>query len=269
MEYHLNPPLKTEDEEWPTNWPEWVRDASENLEHIEHRFPKDILSGAPRWVDKMSLRIIQMMHPVAQIQPETSGPALLGSMLGHLMWLMESENGLSAMVNRLEEAAERFDEILQSKLTKEDYAKLMDEIDQSEAVAEFDRLSRSFIRLLARKRKILLKCMNSATNATPSEQAEFYAAYGNAMDTPPMDESGALTREKFPGTGTIYLFMVLNWKHVVTLTSGASCHAWLCTILGERLVGTKHRIEKIGYNFRINFSHRKRKERKKKRRNRK
>jgi hypothetical protein len=269
MEYQLNPPIKAEEEEWPAHWPDWVTGAFDQLERIERRFPRDVLGGAPKWVDKMSMRIVQMMNPTSQLHPEVSGPALLGSTLGHLKWLTDSEHGLAAMYARLEEVDRRIDKQLQEKLSKEAYEALIDEIDRSDAVKEFDRLSRSFIRLLLRKRRIVDQCISAAAHQDPAEQADFYAAYSKALDKPPMDEAGALTREKFPGTGSIYLLMVLNWKYVVTLRSGDACHAWLCTILGERFVGSTHRIEKMCYNFRINFTQRKRKRRKKKRRNRK
>lgn len=256
-------------EEWPDDWPQWVKGACAELDAIERRFPSTLLNGTPAWVDKMSLKIIQLMHPTTQINDSTSGPVFLGSMLGHLMWLRKSDDGLPAMMKRLYEFSENYDADLREKLSPEEYAAHWEELEISKEADQFWCLAKSFIRLLVQKKRIVNKCINSAKNQSPQEQAEFYAAYSNALKNPPMDKIGALTKERFPGTGNIYLLMVLNWRSVVTFTSGAQCHAWLCRILGERLVGSTHRIEKMCYSFRINFSHRKRKPRKKKRRNRK
>lgn len=263
-----NQPQIDDNDEWPSEWPQWVTEALDKLDHIEKRFPRDVLHGAPAWANKMCFRIIQMMHPATTYNAETRGAAFLGSTLGHFMWLIESDNGLSAMMDRLEEASERFDRLLRANLTKKQYDDYIEALEKNGAFEEHDRFSRSFLRLLMRKRKVLAECTQLATNQIINEQVEFYDAYADALRKPPMDETGALTREKFPNTGMIYLVMMLNWKLVKGMRSGAACHAWLCSVLDERLVGTRHRIEKMAYKFGINFSHRKRKKRKKKRRNR-
>lgn len=82
MESQLIAPLKYEVEEWPKHWPDWVGSALDELEHIERRFPKDALSGAPRWADKMGLRIIQMMHPTIKNQSRNIRPCVSGQYYG-------------------------------------------------------------------------------------------------------------------------------------------------------------------------------------------
>lgn len=269
MEPSLNQPLQSKNEDWPDHWPEWVIQTMDSMEKVENHFPSTLMRNTPVWVDRMSLRVIQYMHPQAKFKYDASGPSFLGAMLGHLMWLLESEDGLSAMADRFTEALEESDANLQTKLGKLKYEKMMLRIERSGVIEEFERMARSLLRLLIRKRRIMLNCIALATKQSIQDQQQFFAAYADALNNPPMDQSGAMTKEKGPGTGNIYLLMVLYWKHVSRLKSTASCYTWLCTLLGQNIVGNEDRIQKMCYRFGVKFSHRKRKKRKKKRRNRK
>lgn len=269
MADNASPSQNADEEEWPDHWPEWVVQTLDEMEKIERHFPSTLMKNTPAWVDRMSLRVIQYMHPQAEIKYDASGPSFLGAMLGHLMWLLESEDGIWALTNRFFEAAEEFDATLQKKLGKTKYEKRMLRIERSGAIEEFERMTRSFLRLLIRKRRIMLNCISLTTKQNIIEQQQFFAAYADALNNPPMDQTGALTKEKSTGVSSIYLLMVLNWKVVSRFKSTASCYTWLCTLLGQNVVGNEDRIQKMCYRFGVNFSRRKRKQRKKKRRNRK
>lgn len=265
MSFYLNPPLKPDDGEWPEHWPEWVKDAVNEIDAIEQRFPSTLLDGTPKWVDKMSLRIIQCMHPTTDMHPNVSGPAFLGSMLGHLMWLKESDDGFSALMKRLDEASEKFDKDRRKALSRVEYEKLITKLENSAAIQEMERMAWSFYRLVLRKTKVMNGCLEDARKQELSEQADFFEAYAQALKKPPLDETGALIKEKSTGISQIYLIMVLNWKFVSKLKSAAKCHIWLCSIFGENVIRNEARIQTMSQTFGIKYDRRKRHQRKKKR----
>lgn len=185
------------------------------------------------------------------------------------MWLVASENGLTALMKRYAEASERIDEELRRKLSKAKYDKLMEDIENSGVAEEIERMSRSFYRLIVRKGNTMAKYFEMATEQELPEQADFFEAYAQALRKPPLDQKGALTMEKSTNVSHIYIVMVLNWKHVRKLPSASMCYSWLCNVLGGKKIGNEERIQKICCRFGVNFSRRKCKKRKKKRRNRK
>jgi len=260
----LNPPRKSEDDKWPEHWPDWVKNACDEMDAIEQRFPLTLLNGTPQWVDKMGLRIIQYMNPTTTMQYGVSGPSFLGSLAGHFTWLIQSDDGLNALIKRYLEASEKCDAELREKLSEADYQKLVERIEKYGIVEEVERMSRSLYRVILRKTKTLKKCFETVKAQSLTDQADFFEGYAQALKKPPLDETGALVLEKSTGISQIYLVMVLNWKFVSKLTSAAKCYTWLCSIFGEKIVRNEARVQTMCQAFKVKFSRRKRHQRKRK-----
>lgn len=265
MSYILNPALRTYDDSWPEHWPAWVIQICSELETVERRFPSDLLHETPLWVDKMGLRIIQCLYPTTEMEPEVSGASFLGSIAGHFTWLIDSPDGWPALVKRYEEASEKIVSELEKTLGEDEYNKLVNRLEKDGTLAEVSKMTRSLYRIILRKRKVLEKCFQTIREKSLTDQADFHAAYGHALKTPPLDKIGALVMEKSTGVSSIYLIMVLNWKSVKNFTSAVQCYRWLCKLLGKTIVGNEERIQKMCFRFGVNFSRHKRNKRKVKR----
>jgi vacuolar-type H+-ATPase catalytic subunit A/Vma1 len=160
---------------------------------------------------------------------------------------------------------EKLDTELRTNLSEGDYNKLVERIENSGAVEETERMTRSLYRVILRKGKALERCLKTVVDQSLPDQADFFEAYAQALKNPPLDQTGALVMEKSTGVSNIYLLMVLNWKFVRKFTSAAKCYLWLSKILGSQVVGNEERIQKMCARFGVKFSRHKRNKRKKKR----
>jgi len=252
-EFNLKESLDTEGE-WPSHWPEWVIAELDKLEKIEKRFPRDILSDAPQWVGRMSLKVVQLTHPSTRYQSEQSGASFLGSTFGHLNWLIVSEDGLPALTERYVEASNDADTKIRARLGEAKYNKLILKMERAGVFEEATRITKSIYRVLLRKAKVIENCLSEALSQPIAEQADFFEAYAKALKTPPLDQSGSLLMEKSTGVGNIYLLMVLYWKTVQRMDSVTKVHSWLCSIYPPSLVGDLDRVRKMCLRFGIRLT---------------
>jgi hypothetical protein len=221
---------------WPDHWPQWVVESFGQLAETEKAAENFLPDSAPDWAKNVLLEVVKLSFPKMQLNKlDRSGPATLGAFCGHHQWLEESEYGLSAQTERLEKAIEFLDELLQKKLSKKRYARLIAAGEKYNA--DVEHFISGLDVSLEQKKSRIRAVIGRAEQQPLSEKSDFMTAYAEALNTSTFDDFGDPVREKFPGTSRIYTLMVLFWRQVDSLPTMKALHDWLCRMLGESAVG--------------------------------
>jgi len=197
------------------------------------------------------------MNPTAKlISGGESGPALLGKMIGHHVWLDQADDGMDAQFHRAEEAIEDTELQLKEKWGEAAYGAwvkkweaLIAQIEtETEAVAE------NFDQVRDRKNKISKRVMGLASEQNVDEQAEFFDAYARALRYPVYDKDGRPRAETYSSHTAIYMMLLVFWRHVRVMKSRRELHGWLCKWLGSSQVGEFERVEQICKRLKIRLA---------------
>ncbi len=240
---------KTDNNGWPESWPAWVVEILERLDgSVDQEDSLNDWGGidGPEWVQQMGMELIKIMNPTVVLNKQKtseSGPRVLGALIGHHQWLMDSENGLPKQLEIMAHALDIIGGELRTRLTPEQYQQL--EQAGQNPVLELICPGEAFYRITQAQKAIITDALTAASKAPVNERAEFHRAYSKALSTGLFDEQGRPVYEKYSSTTNIYFLMMFNWKAVKEFKSITELYTWLCQKLGEKQVGNLDRVKVI------------------------
>jgi len=249
---------ETEETVWPTNWPEWVLHALNELEAAENEMVTErVPNDAPEWVKRIAVELVKLTVPTVKLSAiektgeiTESGPQFLGKMIGHFEWLLENDNGLIKQLERAKEAFERFDQEMRRKLSKKAYARLQKEGEKYQP--DVDRFFAVVEKMLVAKATAITAVKKLVDQQPWEEKKAFYDGYTPALDAAIFADDGHFQNEKLTSTTNIYVLLCIFWRVVKNkIPSITLLHAWLCRVLGAQQVGQVGRVKMICHRMRI------------------
>ena len=234
--------------EYPETWPPWVVKAARDLEATEKPLMYFAPVEAPAWVATVAGELIRVMNPTLTIEHyQRSGPRFLGELVGHQEALITGDEGIVRRLEKAAEIMEALDKLLQAKLSKKAYDRIVEEGKKYEG--DIDRFCAGFEDVLTAKAECIKAVVNVANRQRLNEKIDFFGGYAHALATPLFNESGRLAHEKL--TTNIYLLMCIFWKYVRKMPSTAVLHGWLTRLLGNQAVGDLDRVRKICFRIKL------------------
>lgn len=252
---------------FPKTWPGWVRKQIKDFESTEKTLFKDYgdkvgLGDSPEWVTNMWTELFKMAAPSIKFEEENlSGPQFLGSFAGHIEAVLNSKHGLNMIFEKLDELTRRLDKKIKGTLTKQEFALWAKEQRKVRAAIEtarekIEKPVADIEMVIARKRKLVNRCIAAASNQALDEKVEFLDAYTRAVKQKIFAEDGRFFHEKSSHeklhASTICGLMVCNWRVVDSFKNFGELSRWLSKQFGRQNIGSSDRLKKLcrryGYN---------------------
>ena len=243
---------ETEEQVWPATWPSWVIQSLDELQVAESAMKDELLPHhAPEWAWRVLGELVKIANPTIRVANiGESGPRFLGRVVGHLEWLLKSDNGIQKAYESVDEAFERFDTELRKKLSKKAYARFLAEGEKYQP--DVDRFLTAAGKVLETK-SVLIGSVKLLADQQPfQENQDFYDGYGHALNVEVIEDDGHFRNEKLTSTTNIYCLLLMFWRYVINrIPSIFLLHVWLCRVLGSKQVGEIGRVKMICHRLRI------------------
>lgn len=233
---------------FPADWPKWVLRSLTELDNTETVVTKSRhFKVLPGWVQSMLMEAILVMFPsVPRTNNKQTGIELLGRIIGHLDYLLESDEASEAQeiqIKKLNEANKKIDSICREKLSAEDYEK--DLKAGNEIIGQHMPLFELLEEVLQSKVTVIQHCLKTAVMQTYEERQEFFKAYSTAQSMPLFNKQGHL---EFARVRTkIYLVMIFYWPMIEKrdhIKTNTDLHRWLVKLLPSGRI-TRDSVRKI------------------------
>ena len=220
----------------PEDWPKWVLKSLTELSRSETcAINHPVIKAYPSWVQSMVVELLKPMMPNLTQSTCETWPGFLGTLLGHQDYLLSSDEAGDAFersLKKMNEADQRADEFLKSKLSEEAYGECM---AFAEKFSEhFNGLLSVLCEVLTQKDKVIQRCMKRALLESFELKVAFLKAYVEAAGKPLFNEfdriEHATSRTKIYAVLILYYPVVTDPNHIRSMPE---LHRWVSKMLGE------------------------------------
>jgi len=243
-----------EPENWPDEWPEWVKSSMDKMHQTEEDSGVDLPENAPKWVDRVLEEFVKLTVPTVKFNNlgQESGVGLLAKTIGHQVWMNIGEYGMEYQCELAEPILEEASNKLKEKLGEEKYKAL---VKKSEPlIAKIGSAIDSFEAVSEKKSKIIAEVIKLASEQSVEDQVEFFSSYDKALRKPVFDKGGRPAAEKYSSRTNILFLTLTFWETVALMRTRLEFYQWLCRLLGESQVGEFERVDKICDRLKIRFA---------------
>ena len=239
--------VKAQPDDLPQSWPAWTKQIMDECERAEGKYPDLYSEGAPEWVIRIWARLISTLFSRVKFKKDVSGPAFVGSLIGHHERFLNGDDGLMSALHRSSAQAVILEKRITAKLDKKQL------IQWKECCRRF---LADFTSIVEEKKRLVGRSLAIAGEQESAERQEFFAAYTAASKTPIFNEQGNLARDKSSSATRIYFLIAVNWRKVQQLGTVGNLHKWLGTIVPGNLLGDIDRTKWICREFKIKLAER-------------
>jgi len=215
---------------------EWLNRLATEMLKVHEIMPSKFLPEGdyPQWIERVEMELGLVMYPDVKIKEGLELTAKrLGGLLGHecayAVWMMQwiCQQVDSAEATETATEAER------------------------EQMRQGMALINSLDKWYSALRRLAKRALCSSVDQTFEDMSDFLLGYSSAFARKPKKyKSGDIGNTNFE----IYIFLIINWRMVVTLKSVSELYQVLRKVMGEHRTGDLKRIEKICQRIGLHFA---------------